>query len=429
MEPTSSSENARQSRGLARFWPSHGLSAPAQRQPGEDDAVEEAEVVEGDVVAAPAGTAPEPAEEPEPGHPALTGDTQMVALGSRRVPEVLMGTTNGRGWSANQGGFPPIDAERGYRNGDTAPRHGGAPVPNGLPPAAAVPMPPARPPFAAPPGAGGPPPPPPFGPGSPQFAPTGGQPPAPQAPGPQPSPYAPPPFAGRGDEPGRAESDQPVSGAGAGGAHAASDNGASGEVGDRAGSRPDPFPPGRFGQPLGRAEAPGRVARPMPGPAEQSGSAQDPGSAQDSGSAQAGDEPGAAQGASAGGPGCPAGASRPAGQTGPLPTTTCSCRRTGGPATATGTRPPAARRCRFLRPATAPARPRSRAGRTLPVRRRRCRARRSVDRRRFPAVCSAAGRRPAPGRRRAPRPTMPAGPPSAGARRPAVDRSSDRARR
>ena len=36
MEPTSSSENARQSRGLARFWPSHGVPAPAQRQSDED---------------------------------------------------------------------------------------------------------------------------------------------------------------------------------------------------------------------------------------------------------------------------------------------------------------------------------------------------------------------------------------------------------
>ncbi|MEV4348961.1 hypothetical protein AB0J83_31275 [Actinoplanes sp. NPDC049596] len=59
MEPTSSPDNARTNRGLARFWPVH--------REGEDEA-----------------TAAEPAE------PAatLSSETEMVALGSRRAPEM-----------------------------------------------------------------------------------------------------------------------------------------------------------------------------------------------------------------------------------------------------------------------------------------------------------------------------------------------------
>jgi hypothetical protein len=139
MEPTSSPDNGRQSRGLARFWPVHGLPAPTQRQSGEDGEDASEDVHE-------AGE--QPADESTPaagpfGPTVLTGDTQMVALGSRRTPEVANG---GRVW--NQGGFPPPDSERGFRNSDVTPRHGGAPVPNGLPPTAGVPLPPAaRPPF------------------------------------------------------------------------------------------------------------------------------------------------------------------------------------------------------------------------------------------------------------------------------------------
>ena len=36
MEPTSSPDNGRQSRGLARFWPVHGMPAPGQRHSDED---------------------------------------------------------------------------------------------------------------------------------------------------------------------------------------------------------------------------------------------------------------------------------------------------------------------------------------------------------------------------------------------------------
>ena len=306
MEPTSSSENARQSRGLARFWPSHGVPAPAQRQSDEDiDAAQANE--DTPAPAAEAGPPPAPAEEPEPApdrvFPALTGDTQMVALGSRRVPEVLMGTTNGRGWNANQGGFPPIDSERGYRNGDTGPRHGGAAIPNGLPPAAGVPLPPARSPFT--PAAGGSRPPAepasPFESGTP-FTPDGG-PPASGAPSARPAQSF---LAGRAEESGDG-SIQPVSEAGARGLFGPSPavehrdhTGAASPVSARPGEpeqllppgspvagpaqqdtpflpepqdtpflpmQPDaPFLPGRFGQPLGRA-VPGQiheVGRPAP---------------------------------------------------------------------------------------------------------------------------------------------------------------------
>ena len=57
MEPTSSPDNARQSRGLARFWPVHGMPAPAQRQSDEDDQARDA--TGGD--SAEDGSAPPPA--------------------------------------------------------------------------------------------------------------------------------------------------------------------------------------------------------------------------------------------------------------------------------------------------------------------------------------------------------------------------------
>jgi hypothetical protein len=59
-------------------------------------------------------------------HPALTSDTQMVALGSRRPADALLGGSNGTRW--NPGGFPPVETN-GHHNGEPAPRHGGAPVP------------------------------------------------------------------------------------------------------------------------------------------------------------------------------------------------------------------------------------------------------------------------------------------------------------
>ena len=149
MEPTSSPDNGRQSRGLARFWPVHGMPAPVQRQSDEDgeDVEQEAPAAAGTPVAGSAPTDEQPqVDETHPAPSALTSETQMVALGSRRPPEMISG---GRAWNGNQGGFPPVESERGYRNGDAGPRHGGgAPAPNGLPPLAGNPLPASRSPFA-----------------------------------------------------------------------------------------------------------------------------------------------------------------------------------------------------------------------------------------------------------------------------------------
>ncbi|MFI7543237.1 hypothetical protein [Actinoplanes sp. NPDC049599] len=153
MEPTSEPEN-RQSRGLARFWPVHGMPTPAQRQSEEDPDARRA--------AAPAHASDQPAgaagptgehpqvseqqsqphddqqepEEPSPNpfaprpHPALTSDTQMVALGSRRPADALLGS-NGARWT-NQGGFPPVETN-GHRVGEAARRLPGGerPAPGG----------------------------------------------------------------------------------------------------------------------------------------------------------------------------------------------------------------------------------------------------------------------------------------------------------
>jgi hypothetical protein len=174
MEPTSNPDNARQPRGLARFWPVHGMPAPVQRQSDEDDDAAEAAAEEARSVAEIGPTSEQPRIPDAPGHgvpaphsasaqaaaaaqlaaerlsdpgragAALTSDTQMVALGSRR------GFDGAQGWNGNQGGFPPVESERGHRNGDSAPRHGGAPVPNGLPPVAGHALPGSRSPFAPP---------------------------------------------------------------------------------------------------------------------------------------------------------------------------------------------------------------------------------------------------------------------------------------
>jgi len=155
MEPTSEPEN-RQSRGLARFWPVHGMSTPAPRESEEDPGVRPdatgAAAHTSDQQAGAAGPngehpqvsdqqsqphddQPEPDEQPAPfaarPHPALTSDTQMVALGSRRPADALLGT-NGARWT-NQGGFPPVETN-GHRNGDAGPRHGGIPIANGQAP-------------------------------------------------------------------------------------------------------------------------------------------------------------------------------------------------------------------------------------------------------------------------------------------------------
>jgi hypothetical protein len=159
MEPTSEPDNSRQSRGLARFWPVHGMPAPAQRQSEEDlDAPDGAATAHASDqlagVAGPTGEHPQVSDQqsqpqddqqgpdelaqspfaPARPHPALTNDTQMVALGSRRPADALLGGVNGARWN-NQGGFPPVETN-GHRNGDLGPRHGGAPIANGQPPAA-----------------------------------------------------------------------------------------------------------------------------------------------------------------------------------------------------------------------------------------------------------------------------------------------------
>lgn len=142
MEPTSSPDNARQSRGLARFWPVHGMPAPAQRHSDEDPdaSLDDDHQVSGPPAvshsgsaqaAAAAQLAAQNAQNAADGHEdALAGDTQMVALGSRRGFEA----NGARAWTGNQGGaFPPVESERAPRNGDQPPRHGGGPVPNGQP--------------------------------------------------------------------------------------------------------------------------------------------------------------------------------------------------------------------------------------------------------------------------------------------------------
>ena len=159
MEPTSEPDN-RQSRGLARFWPGHGMSTPAPRDSaaepdaphaGPGDAAPASDQQAGE--AGPTGEHPQVSDQqqsqphdddqPEAGeqspnpfaprpNPALTSDTQMVALGSRRPADALLGG-NGARWS-NQGGFPPVETN-GHHNGDAGPRHGGGPIINGPAPA------------------------------------------------------------------------------------------------------------------------------------------------------------------------------------------------------------------------------------------------------------------------------------------------------
>jgi hypothetical protein len=169
MEPTSEPDN-RQSRGLARFWPGHGMPTPAQRQSAEDPDAERAATAahasdQPAGAAGPTGEHPqvsdqqsqphddqqEPDEQspnpfaPRP-HPALTSDTQMVALGSRRPADALLGGSGNARWT-NQGGFPPVETN-GHRNGEAGPRHGGAPIANGQPPAGNATLPGSRSPFS-----------------------------------------------------------------------------------------------------------------------------------------------------------------------------------------------------------------------------------------------------------------------------------------
>ncbi|MEV6630604.1 hypothetical protein AB0M54_07630 [Actinoplanes sp. NPDC051470] len=128
MEPTSSPDHARQSRGLARFWPgSHGSAAPGQRTSDED--AQDDTVIENPPGSMPShsGSTQAAAAAQLAGNAAKAqhGEPQMVALGTRRGDYEA-----GRQWNGNQGGFPPVDADRAQQNGET-PRHGGAPIPNG----------------------------------------------------------------------------------------------------------------------------------------------------------------------------------------------------------------------------------------------------------------------------------------------------------
>jgi hypothetical protein len=172
MESTSEPENDRHSRGLGHFRPVPEVPAPAPRQSDED---RNAPPGAGGAAPAPASDQPAGAAGPTGEHPqlsdqqsgprddqqgsdeaarnpfeslrphsALTSDTQMVALGSRRPADTLLGMGNGSRWH-NQGGFPPAETN-GHHNGDTAPWHSGAPVANGRPPAGG-PVPGARSPF------------------------------------------------------------------------------------------------------------------------------------------------------------------------------------------------------------------------------------------------------------------------------------------
>jgi hypothetical protein len=148
MEQPSSPDNARQSRGLARFWPVHGMPAPAQRQDQEQEQDEAEQSGSAD-----SGSSPEQANDSGPAavpHPALTNvtqmnETQMVALGSRRAPAPDQRGGPWNGFPPADSGFPPPESERSQRTAE-APRHGGAPVPSGSAPVSGNPMP--RSPFA-----------------------------------------------------------------------------------------------------------------------------------------------------------------------------------------------------------------------------------------------------------------------------------------
>ena len=180
MESTSTPDHGRQSRGLSRFWPVHGTPAPEQRQPDDAGTPEPesdagspeggssgaalsggssgaalsggsagAALSGGSSVALSGGAFPAADAGPVAGsgstgeqpqvdavRPSLrAGETQMVALGSRRLPEIVNGRPPG------QGGFPPPETEREERAAEPGPRHGGPPIPTALP------LPPSRLPF------------------------------------------------------------------------------------------------------------------------------------------------------------------------------------------------------------------------------------------------------------------------------------------
>ncbi|WP_199514448.1 hypothetical protein [Nucisporomicrobium flavum] len=125
MEPTATPDDGRE--------PAEAGPVPGQRRPGDDPpAATDAETAAGRA-GAQAGSA-------------LTNDTQMVPLGSRRPADALLGgTTNGLRWT-DQGGFPPVEMN-GHRD-DFGPRHGGTARANGQNPVANGSLPGARSPFA-----------------------------------------------------------------------------------------------------------------------------------------------------------------------------------------------------------------------------------------------------------------------------------------
>ena len=94
-------------RSVRRATQPRGTEAPGADVPASHSASAQA--------AAAAQLAAERLSDPARAGAALTSDTQMVALGSRR------GFDGARGWNGNQGGFPPVESERGHRNGDSSP--------------------------------------------------------------------------------------------------------------------------------------------------------------------------------------------------------------------------------------------------------------------------------------------------------------------
>src|SRR5690242_12158977 len=172
MESTSSPDHGRQSRGLARFWPVHGTPAPGQREsddaaspesgsssaessPGGSSSAEPTTAGastdagasrDGSSAGGPsraahagpvAGSGPT-GDQPQVDvvRPAIrAGETHVVALGSRRVPDVVNGV---------RPGFPPDTERTGRAAVEPSPRHGGPPIPTALP------LPPSRSPFGGP---------------------------------------------------------------------------------------------------------------------------------------------------------------------------------------------------------------------------------------------------------------------------------------
>ncbi|UQU63108.1 hypothetical protein COUCH_29395 [Couchioplanes caeruleus] len=131
MEPTATPDDGRHPAGAG--------PVPGQRRPGDDP-----RAAPGDETT----TGPTAGDPDRQAGSALTNDTQMVPLGSRRPADALLGgTTNGLRWT-DQGGFPPVEMN-GHRD-EFGPRHGGTSRANGQNPVANGSLPGARSPFAPP---------------------------------------------------------------------------------------------------------------------------------------------------------------------------------------------------------------------------------------------------------------------------------------